>query len=77
MSLDSATVLIIFVEVVIVSIYLISLTLVVVRRAKKLFELHNRKYYVAIVFYIISKLVLCAIIVLRIIIGIPQEWKNI
>ena len=76
-ALDAATVLILFVEVVIISIYLISLALVVVRRAKKLFELHNRKYYLAVVFYIASKLVLCAILVLRIIIGIPEEWKNL
>jgi len=70
-------VLILFIEVVIISIYLISLSLVMARRAKRLMGLHNRKYYLAVVFYLGSKLILCAILVLRIIIGIPNQWTDL
>lgn len=76
-SLNTDTVLILFVELVIVAIYLVSLLLVVMRRAKRLLELHNRKYYLVVVFYIASKLVLAAILVVQIIVGMANNWTNI
>jgi hypothetical protein len=67
------TILIIFVEMVIAVIYLISLLLVVIRRAKKLIQLRNRIYYLIIAFYIVTKLLLCSILIIEIIAGIPEE----
>lgn len=58
-------------------IYLVSLALVVIRRAKKLINSPNRKYYVAIVFYIASKLILCVILVVKVIVGMTNQWSNI
>lgn len=76
-ALDTQTVLILFVEIVIIVIYLVSLLLVVMRRAKKLLDLRNRKYYVGVVFYIASKMVLCAILIVQIIVGMASQWSNI
>lgn len=47
------------------------------RRVKKLMEMHNRKYYLIIVFYIASKLVLCIILVVQIIVGMANQWADI
>lgn len=60
--LDSKTVLMLFVGVTVVFIYLFSLLLIVVRRAKKLIELYNRRYYLVIVFYVASKLIICSVL---------------
>ena len=76
-SLDTKTVLILFVEIVFILIYLVSLALVVMRRAKKLITSPNRKYYVAIVFYIASKLILCVILVVKVILGMANQWSDI
>jgi|JI8StandDraft_1071087.scaffolds.fasta_scaffold1747868_1 hypothetical protein len=73
-TLDTKTVLMLFVGVVIVVIYLISLLLIVIRRARKLIELHNRKYYLIILFYIATKLILCAVLTIEAIVGIPSNW---
>lgn len=54
-----------------------SLLLVVVRRAKRLMDLHNRKYYMMVLFYIISKLILCAILIVQVIVGMAKSWSNI
>lgn len=64
-------------EIVIIVIYLISLLLVVIRRAKRLIELRNRKYYLAVAFYIASKLILCSILIMEIIVGIANDWKDL
>lgn len=75
--LDTKTILILFVEIFFILIYLISLALVTIRRAKKLLELQNRKYYMIIVFYIGSKLILCLILIVQIIVGMTNQWSNI
>lgn len=49
---------------VIAGIYLISLLLVVIRRAKKLIQLRNRIYYLMVAFYIVTKLLLCSILII-------------
>jgi uncharacterized membrane protein len=77
LQMDGITILIVFVELVITLIYLISLLLIVIRRAKKLIELRNRKYYIVIALYITSKLILSSILVINIIAGIPDKWKAI
>lgn len=61
----------------IVIIYLVSLLLVMVRRARRLMELHNRKYYIMVAFYIASKLVLCSILIVQVIVGMASSWTNI
>jgi hypothetical protein len=65
------------VEIFFILIYLVSLTLVTIRRAKKLLELQNRKYYMIIVFYIASKLIICLILIVQIIVGMTNQWLNI
>jgi hypothetical protein len=72
-SLDSKTILILFVEIVFILIYLISLTLIVMRRAKKFIESQNRKYFIVIVFYIASKLILCGILIMKVIVGLVNQ----
>jgi hypothetical protein len=76
-SMDTRTVLIIFVEIAIFVVYLVSLLLVVVRRAKRLIELRNRKYYITIAFYISTKLMLCALLIVSIVAGISDQWQNL
>ena len=66
-----------FVEIVFLTIYLISLALIVIRRAKKFIEARNKKYYLVIVFYIVSKMILCAILIIKIIAGMTTQWSNI
>ena len=66
-----------FVGVTIVVIYLVSLSLIVIRRAKKLIELYNRRYYIVIVFYIASKLIICAVLTIEMIVGIANSWANL
>lgn len=60
-----------------VSVYLIAVLLVLVRRAKKLLQLHNKKYYFTIVLYIASKIVICAILLIQIIAGIRNDWADL
>lgn len=76
-SLDTKTVLMLFVEIVFILIYLISLVLIVIRRVKKFIEAHNKKYYLIIVFYIVSKLILSAILIIKVIVGMANQWSNI
>ena len=76
-ALDTKTVLILFVEIVIIAIYLICLLLVIIRRARKLIDCKNRKYYAAVVFYVLSKMIVSAIIVIQIIVGISTGWENL
>ncbi len=76
-SLDTKTVLILFVEIVFIMIYLISLLLIVIRRAKKFIVAHNKKYYLIIFFYIVTKLVLSAILIVKVIVGMANQWSNI
>lgn len=66
-----------FVGVVIVFIYLFSLLLIVIRRAKKLIELYNRRYYLVIVFYIASKLIICSVLTIEMIVGVANSWENL
>ena len=73
-SLDTKTVLMLFVGVTIDVIYLVSLLLIVIRRAKKLIELHNRRYYLVIAFYIASKLIICVILTIEMIVGVANQW---
>lgn len=75
--LDGKTVLVLFIAVVIIVIYLISLLLIVVRRAKKLIDLYNRRYYLFILFYIATKLIICIILGIEIIVGIGNNWSNL
>jgi hypothetical protein len=58
-------------------IYLVSLMLVMIRRAKKLIEMHKRKYYVIVAFYIVSKLILCIVLIVQIVVGMGNQWSNI
>jgi hypothetical protein len=53
-------------------VYLVSLLLVTIRRAKKLLELRNRKFYLIIAFYIASKLILCLILIVQIVVGMTN-----
>lgn len=76
-SLDTKTALMLFVGLVIVVIYLICLLLIIVRRAKKLLELYNRRYYLFISFYIVSKLVISAILGIEIVVGFTNDWGNL
>jgi hypothetical protein len=39
--------------------------------------MHNRKYYIVVVFYIASKLVLCAILMVQVVVGMANSWDNI
>jgi len=71
------TVLILFIGVTIAVIYLTCLLLIVIRRAKKLIELYNRRYYLVIVFYIASKLIICAVLTIEVIVGIANSWENL
>lgn len=75
--LDTKTVLMLFVGLVMVFIYLMVMLLVVVRRAKKLIELHNRRYYLVITFYIVSKLIVCSILGIEVIVGMTSNWENL
>lgn len=66
-----------FLALVIIFIYLVALLLVVVGRAKKLIELHNRRYYFFIAFYIFTKMAVCIILGIEIIVGIASGWVNL
>ena len=72
--IDTKTVLMLFVAMVIVVVYLISLLLIVIRRAKRLIVLYNRLYYLTIVFYVATKLVICAVLTVEIIVGEVNYW---
>lgn len=39
--------------------------------------LRNRKYYLVIAFYIASKLILCLVLLVQIVVGMANQWTNI
>lgn len=39
--------------------------------------MHNRKYYSLVLFYIASKLVLCAVLLVQVVVGMANDWDNI
>ena len=74
---DTKTALVLFVALVIVVIYCMCLLMIVIRRAKRLIELYNRRYYLVILFYVASKVILSVILGVNIIIGFPQNEDNL
>lgn len=74
---DPKTALVLFVALVIVVIYCMSLLMIVIRRAKRLIELYNRRYYLIIVFYVASKTILSVILGINIIVGFTQNEENL
>lgn len=75
--LETQTILILFIEIVIIVIYLIILLLIVVKNAKKFLQMQSRNYYLIVTFYIVSKLIICGILIVQIIVGIANQWTNI
>jgi hypothetical protein len=71
-------VLLVFLWVVIIAIYLLTLLLVFVRKFKHIFSSRRstKVYYSVVLLYIISKMILCSILLIHIISQIPQ-WSNI
>lgn len=76
-NLETQTVLMLFVEIVFILIYLVSLALVMARRAKKLASSSNRSFYTFVTVYITSKIIISIILVVKIIGGMTSEWANI
>lgn len=77
--LDIKTVLILFLEVVIILTYLICLLFIILRRVKRFIEMQiqNRKYYMMVMFYTLTKLIVCAILAVQFVAGFRNSWADI
>lgn len=69
--------LLIFLIIVINQIFLISITAILLKKIKLVIRSTAKKYYYFVIFYIVSKLALCVFLQIKIISGIPDEFKNI
>jgi hypothetical protein len=77
-NLQDITVLLVFLWVVIIAIYLITLLLVFFRKFRNIFKSRrsSKVYYSVVLLYIASKTILCSILLIHIITEIPK-WENI
>ena len=73
------TVLIIFLLVVMITIYLISTLLVLLRKFKNIYKqrFSTRTFYSLVAFYIISKMILCTVLLIEILSQIPNQWDTL
>lgn len=77
--LQNITVLLVFLLVVIIAIYLVSTLLVLVRKFGNIIKSRpsTKVYYSIVIIYIITKLVLCAILMIRILSEMPNQYENL
>ena len=76
-NLEPVTVLLIFLIIVINQIFLISLTTVLLKKIKLIIRSTARKYYAFVIFYIVSKMILCVILEVKILQGIPNKFDDL
>lgn len=76
-SLEPVTVLLIFLIIVINQIFLVSLTTVLLKKVKLIIKSTARKYYAFVLFYIVSKMILCVVLEVKIIQGIPNNFADL
>lgn len=71
-TLQSVTILLIFLIICINQIFLISLIAVLLKKIKFIIKSTAKKYYYFVIFYIVSKLALCVFLQIKILTGIPD-----
>ena len=76
-TLEPVTVLLIFLIIVINQIYLVSLVTVLLRKIKMIVRSSARKYYLFVIFYIASKMLICVILQVKILQGIPDQFSRL
>ena len=61
--------------VAIMGIFCISILVVVIRNSITFRSINVKRLFLLIAFYIASRLTLCAILEVKIIIGLPSKWE--
>lgn len=67
----------IFLVVMLITFYLISLGFVLGRKALRLLHCRCRKYYLIVLFYVLTKMTICGILSIQIAVGIPNQWADL
>ena len=66
-----------FLMAVINQIFLISLLIIFIKKAKVLMKSNAKLYYYFVLFYLITKNIICAFVEIKIIIGMPNNFSDI
>ena len=72
-TLDTITILLIFLMTVITQIFLIGLITVLLKKIKLIIRSTPKKYYYFVFFYIFTKMILCVILEVKIITSLPDK----
>ena len=76
-SLDTITVLLIFLMTAITQVFLIGLITVLLKKIKLIIKSTPKKYYYFVFFYILTKMILGIILEIKIITSLPDQVENI
>lgn len=63
--------------VAVMSLFSISLLVIIVKRSLKISQFKVYRVFIYILFYIVSKLLTCALLLIKILAGIKDDWKNL
>lgn len=75
--MDIASVLLIFLMIVILAIFCVCMLIVLIKKLPSVFKLKTGKYYFFVLFYIVTKLVICGILIFKIMIDISNNFENV
>lgn len=76
-NLESVTILLIFLFIVIQEIFLVSLVVVLLKKLKSILKPSARKYYIFVGLYISTKLTMGIYLQVKILLGIHDQFRNI
>ena len=75
--LEVLTIILIFIMIVLNQIFLIAITIALCKKVRNVMKTKVKSFYLMIMFYIVSKMVLIVIMEIKIIAGLSNDWENL